>query len=340
MQRATVDGPWGTPQNLGPNINSAAVEQCPHLTPDGHTLMFASTRPGGVGGSDLYYTHRRNQRDDFGWDIPQNLGSGVNSSATEVTPGSFEDPNNGNIVLYFASTRPGGPGGLDIYSSVMRNDGNFGPAVFVQELSSSVADNFPAPRGDGLEMFLTSDRSGSLGGNDLWRSARPTTSANWSVPVNLGPLINTATGDLGTAIPLAQNILIFHSDRPGGQGGMDLQLTTRSKLGATGPAINVGGVVNATTYLTEALAPNSIISIFGTNLATVAVPGELAAGSFPTTLFGTKVNLGSISAQLLYVSPLQINALVPSAISPGNTNVFVTVDGIVSAPQSIIVSAP
>ena len=135
-------------------------------------------------------------------------------------------------------------------------------------------------------------------------------------------------------MPLAQNILIFHSNRPGGQGGTDLYITNRSRVAAPGPSINVGGIVNATTYTTGPLTPNMIISIFGTNLATVAAPGEVVRGSYPTTLFGTKVTFGTNDAQLLYVSPLQINAVVPSGIA-GDMDVFVTVDGALSPPQPV-----
>ncbi|MBI3933566.1 MAG: hypothetical protein HY316_02670 [Acidobacteria bacterium] len=303
--------------------------------------MFISDRPGGLGGTDLYVSHRRNQRDDFGWDLPENLGSGVNSSSTEVTPGSFEDPNNGNFVLYFSSNCPGGQGGVDIYSSVLRNDGIFGPAVLVPELSSAVGDNFPAPRNDGLELYLASNRAGTLGGNDVWVSTRPSTSAPWSTPVNLGPSINSAAGENGTTMPFNRTSLIVDSDRGGPATGRDLYVSTRTKLTGTGPAINAGGVVNATTYLAGPLAPNSLVSIFGTNLATVTAPGQFVSGGYLTNLFGTRVSFnfsgGSIDAPLLYISPLQINAQVPAGLAPGSASVTVTVDGATSAPQVVTI---
>ena len=337
MQRPSLDAPWGTPQNLGPNVNSAATDQCPHLSPDGHTLIFASNRPGGVGGHDLYVSRRRNQRDDFGWDIPENLGSGVNTSSNEFTPGSFEDDDTGNLTLYFNSNRPGGPGGGDIYASVLQNDGAFGPAALVPELSTSDSDSFPAPLRDGLELYLTSDRPGTLGGSDLWVSTRQSTSDPWSLPVNLGPTINSPAGETATAIPSNRASLFFFSDRPGGQGMTDLYVSTRARITGTAPALPTGGVVNAATYASGTLAPNTIVSIFGSNLATVTAAGQLAAGSYPTSLFGTRVTFGSSDAQLLYVSPLQINAVVPSGSSAGSTNVTVSVDGVTSAPQPVTI---
>jgi len=298
--------------------------------------MFASNRPGGLGSNDLYISHRRNQRDDFGWDLPENLGSGVNTSSSELTPGSFEDDEAGNLSLYFASNRPGGPGGQDIYVSVMQNDGTFGPAALVPELSTSDSDLFPAPRHNGLELYLASNRTGTLGENDLWVSTRERTSVPWPTPVNLGPSINSAANELGPGFPFSRDSLFFHSNRAGGQGGADLYESRRAP--SRRPIISTSGVVNAATYASGPVAPNSYVSVFGTDLATVTAAGQPAAGGYPTSLFGTRVTFGSTDAQLLYISPLQINAVVPSGVLPGNdTVVTVTLNGATSSPQAVTI---
>jgi WD40-like Beta Propeller Repeat/IPT/TIG domain len=220
----------------------------------------------------------------------------------------------------------------------LENDGSFGPAVLVPELSSSGTDNFPTPRPDGLEMFFTSNRPDALGGFDLWVSTRPSTSAPWSTPLNVGSVVNSTANELGATMSFARNYLIFHSNRPDGKGGADLYVTTRMKTaGASAPAISDGGVVNAATYSAGPLAPNSFVAIFGTNLATVSAAGETAAGHYPISLFGTRVTFGSTDAELLYISPLQINAVVPSGLAPGSGNVTVTVDGATSPPQAVTI---
>ena len=55
-QRGQPNDPWGAPSNLGPAVNTPANEFCPTPLPDGRTLLFVSTRPGGCGGGDIYYT--------------------------------------------------------------------------------------------------------------------------------------------------------------------------------------------------------------------------------------------------------------------------------------------
>ena len=71
-----------------------------------------------------------------------------------------------------------------------------------------------------------------------------------------------------------------------------------------------------------ALAPNSIVAAFGTNLA----PGTLAASSqpLPTTLLGTTVTVNGAPAPLYFVSPTQINYLIPAGTAAGEAEVVVT----------------
>jgi len=53
-RRASIDDPWGAPENLGPNINSAGNDLAPTFTPDGHEMYFHSTGRGGCGLADLF----------------------------------------------------------------------------------------------------------------------------------------------------------------------------------------------------------------------------------------------------------------------------------------------
>lgn len=327
-----MDAPWGPARNLGPNINTAAQDHCPLLSPDDHALIFASNRPGGLGANDFYVAYRRNSRDDFGWGPPESLGTAVNSRFDEAGPSAFEDAETGNLTLYFYSDRPGGFGLNDVYTSVLGPDGTFGPAVLVPELSTAAQDQFPTVRRDGLELFLSSNRPGGAGGFDLWVSTRASTSDPWSPPMNLGSTINSPTLDQRPAVPYSRTTLIFASDRPGGQGGTDLYVSTRAAR-VPRPAISAAGVVNAATSAPGPLAANSIISVYGSNLASVSAAGQLAAGRLGTNLFGVAVHIGSTAAPLLYVSSAQINAVVPSSLPAGPHDVTVTTDGGASAAQ-------
>jgi hypothetical protein len=214
-QRPSVDAPWGTPQNLGPNINTSGTEASPMLSSDGHRLYFQSNRPGGFGGTDLYVSRRHNKRDDFGWQPAENLGSGVNTSAQEQQPCVFEDETTGITTLYFTSNRPGGLGGSDIYASELQPDETFGQALLVAELSS------PAHDGPGS--------LGALGDDDLWVSTRPSTLDPWSAPSNLGPVVNTVYSDGLPELSFDGTALYFNSADPT-LTSFDLFVTTRTKI--------------------------------------------------------------------------------------------------------------
>jgi Tol biopolymer transport system component len=227
-QRATLDSPWGLPENTGGILNTADIEGAPVLSRDEHWLFFNSNRSGGFGELDIWASYRHHTKDAFGWQPPMNLGAGVNSSAADQGAGYFENDDAGAPLLFFASNRPGGAGGLDIYVSQLLSDGTFGPASSLAELSSPAADSRPSVRFDGLEVFFFSNRPGSLG-VDLWVAMRDTLSQVWYSPENLGPVVNSAAADQNPNIAGDRRTLYFASNRPGGFGEFDLYVTTRSK---------------------------------------------------------------------------------------------------------------
>ena len=233
-RRDNLEAPWGPPVNLGPLVNSDAPDFAPNFTPGGHQLFFHSGRSGGCGALDLYVARRRDRQDAFGWEAPANLGCVVNSAFDDAGPTVVEDEATGVTTLTFNSSRPSGPGGLDIYQSTRVGDaGAFGPAVLIPELSGPFRDTRTAISRNGLELFLSSDvtgRVGGIGGQDIWSSARATTADPWSTPVNLGAGVNTTAFDGGPALSFDGTTLYFFSNRSGGSGGNDLYVTTRSRL--------------------------------------------------------------------------------------------------------------
>jgi len=142
-QRATLDDPWGPPQNLGRNINTAGNEFGPDLSPDGHWLFFSSTRPPGTpNAAQIWVSNRKDIDDDFGWGPAVNLGPDINlPGLDDNAPTFFHDHRTGATSIYFNShLRTDGPGDFDIYVSTQRENGTFGRAKIVRELSSPQRD--------------------------------------------------------------------------------------------------------------------------------------------------------------------------------------------------------
>ena len=104
----------------------------PSISKDGKYIFFSSDMPGGHGGSDLYYCESIKGE----WSAPVNLGSKVNSSASENYP--FMHPSG---RLYFTSDRPGGFGKLDVYYTSL-NNGSWEDPVLLPEPINSTSDDF------------------------------------------------------------------------------------------------------------------------------------------------------------------------------------------------------
>jgi peptidoglycan-associated lipoprotein len=214
--------------NLGETINTGANERTPALSRDGHYLFFASDRPGGLGGLDIWVSWRANTHDIFGWESPVNLGTDINSPATDGGPSFFENDDAGIPQLYMTSSKAGGLGGIDIYVSALVG-GLFQPPTAVSELNTPQFDLTPSIRHDGLEIAFASDRPGGAGGRDLWSAARSSVNRTWSTPVNLGVVVNSASGENFPSLSADRTSLFFSSDRPGGFGATDLYVSMRQK---------------------------------------------------------------------------------------------------------------
>ncbi len=97
------------------------------------------------------------------------------------------------------------------------------------------------------------------------------------------------------------------------------------------PSYSAASIVNGATQTAEALAPNTIATMYGTNLAydTYAVAAsDLNGGALPSSLDGVTLYVNNLPAHLFFVSPGQINFLVPYELIPGMVTVFVLRDNL------------
>jgi len=233
-RRACEDCPWDAPANLAP-INTAGVDAASDLSVDGHLLFFHSNRPGGPGGIDIYVSRRADPNDDLGWGPPQLLGPDVNTSADENAPTYVQSAEDGTANLYF-TRGPAASQGQDLYYAAITRDGETrGPAVLAVELNSIVNDAAPTVRIDGRELLFHSPRAGTLGVADLWVSRRQSVHEPWSTPANLGAPLNTTAFEQQPSLSHDGRTLVWTSDRPGGFGGLDIWMSTRSVNGKEGP---------------------------------------------------------------------------------------------------------
>jgi len=246
---AEADFTFGTPQNLGPVINTASAHAMTCTSADHLELYFGSSRPGGFGDADLWVSTRQSVLDS--WEPPVNLGGQVNSPYVEAYPSLSSD----GLTLYFSdlysgTPRLGGVGGADIWMTTRksRNDTWTTPVNLGAPINSSAMDLSPTVSGDGLILVFASSRAGTSGPYDLWMSTRATVQDPWGLPVNLGANVNSSAGELECSLSADGLVLFFASGRAGGLSNYDLWMTTRkSREDPWAPTVNVGSVVNSTS---------------------------------------------------------------------------------------------
>jgi peptidoglycan-associated lipoprotein len=114
-----------------------------------------------------------------------------------------------------------------VFVSTREASARFGTATTVSELNDAAANDIqPNVRADGLEVVITSNRSGTLGGQDIWASTRSSVDAPWSAPVNLGSVVNTGAAETRPSLSRDGKQLLF-GHAPGPEGSSDIYVTTR-----------------------------------------------------------------------------------------------------------------
>jgi hypothetical protein len=164
---------WEAPINLGCQVNSPQTDlrPSPFQGDDGtEYLYFSSTRsggPGAAGTSDIYVS-KMQPDGSFG---PPTLVEGLNTTFNDTRPNVRERD---GLEIFFDSTRPGGVGGTDLWTStrVSLSDPwsepvNLGPVV-----NSSVNDLRPSLSWDGTTLYFQSNRPGGSGASDIWVTTR------------------------------------------------------------------------------------------------------------------------------------------------------------------------
>ncbi len=208
-------GAWSPREELGAPVKSGYNEGAQCLSPDGKYLLYTMCDADfGMGSCDIYWSKRIGDR----WSRPRNFGSPVNTSAWESQPTMAAD----GMTIYFASSRPGGFGGMDIWKTTMTAEGEFSvPENLGPAINTPGDDAAPFIHSDGRTLYFASNGRVGMGGYDLYYSTFQS-DGTWSKPVNMGYPINSPADEINIFINATGTEAYISSDKEGGFGGLDL----------------------------------------------------------------------------------------------------------------------
>jgi outer membrane protein OmpA-like peptidoglycan-associated protein len=210
--KENANAKWSRAKNIGAPVTTLTHESTLALSRDGKTLLIYKDERGG----DIFQSTRN---PDDTWSEPEAL-QGVNSSYSERSASLSSD----GKTLYFASDRPGGLGGLDIYAATKDNRGQW---TKIKNLGAGINSTFdeegPFIDYEGKILYFSSKGRKGMGGYDIFKSTLTDPKDNkWSDPENLGYPINTPDDDVFFVGTKDGKRGYYSSTREDGQGYSDI----------------------------------------------------------------------------------------------------------------------
>ena len=200
------------PFNKNPNEGAAT------LTIDNKHLFYTITKDGADGPNTDIYTADLN---DGSWTPIRSIGEKVNDPLYWDSQPSISGDGN---TLYFASNRPGGKGGIDIWMTKKGFDGEWGvPINMGAPINTEYDEKSPFIHSDSQTLYFSSNGHPGVGDYDIFY-ARADATGKWKEPVNLGIPINIAGADVGFFVSTDGTTGFFNSNAsiPGQIGGYDV----------------------------------------------------------------------------------------------------------------------
>ena len=208
------DSVFSNAMSYGNNVNTDDNEGASAMDAQGNFLFVtACNRMDGYGSCDIYYSVKQNNI----WTAPQGIGKPVNTGAWEAQPSFSSD----GSALYFASNRPGGFGGRDIWVSYLDTNMKLSePKNLGPNINTKYDDQCPFIHADNQTLYFTSNGWPGMGNGDIYISRK--TDTGWTKAVNIGYPINTENDDNGMTVSYDGKTAFLSSSRAGGFGGLDL----------------------------------------------------------------------------------------------------------------------
>lgn len=245
------------PVNLGSQINSAHRDYFPAITADNETLIFSRNI---AGNEDFFISKKRNKE----WSSPVSLSSNINTA--QFNEGAQSISPDGQYLFFTGCNRPNGLGRCDIYVSHKEGNSWGQPFNLGAPVNTIYWESQPAISPDGNTLYFVSNRPGGIGGYDIWKT-QLNEEGEWSLPLNLGPEINTPYDENTPFLHADGKTLYFSSDGWPGMGNKDIFLSRIDSSGHWSNPLNMGYPINSFNEETGLIvSPDGTEAFFSTNL--------------------------------------------------------------------------
>lgn len=223
-----TDGKWQKPESvieLNTLDNDAAIA----ISNDGQQLFLYKASETDNG--DIYIS----QMDKNKFSDPVKLKGEVNTNSWEGSVTISSD----NSKIIFASERPGGFGGKDLYVAYRMPDNSWGK---VKNLGSTINtdkdEDAPFIHPDGRSLVFSSEGHNTMGGFDIFVSDIDEIDSTWKAPVNLGYPVNSTNDDIFYVISADGKRGYYSSIKKDGFGDHDIY-TVEPAIASKKPALTV-----------------------------------------------------------------------------------------------------
>ena len=229
-------------ENLGSSINTEYSEVIPFITADKSKLVFSSKRPGRFGiyenenknGSDVYVA----EREGDSWVNAHKMGFEINTEMNDLVVGMNDL---GTILLVNRTQKGKDYGNLFL----CENKGGIWlkPVMLSEDINSQHKESSACITADGKFIYFSSNRSGGLGGKDIW-GVKQLPNGKWAKPSNIGGIINSPYDEEAPFISPNGQTLYFSSNGHETIGGYDVHNAESRADGSWEPPKNLGYPIN------------------------------------------------------------------------------------------------
>jgi peptidoglycan-associated lipoprotein len=235
MQKDWVEHPTNHQISQPAGVNSREDDFAPCFENENfNALIFTSNREGSTGKdadewtgqnfTDLYFTRQDRKGEWSTPDLIETEGK-INSETNE----GISTMNSTFTTLYFTrcGNEKGKASGCHIYTTKKTGRSYGDPEIVALGGDSTSAIGHPSVSEDGLLIIFAADFPQGYGGKDLWYAKRKSSSEEFGMPKNLGPVINTPEDELFPFLR-SDTVMYFASNGHIGMGGLDIFKTTLS----------------------------------------------------------------------------------------------------------------